>query len=222
MIVDRDKARKPLIYIFAGLFLFVIILSWLYSPLVNLLDEFFTEFLSGRNNGFLKVFFWIGANLSRPIFSFLVTLFCAFLLWGNNFKIPAAWFLFTMLGSMLADSLLTLLLQFPAPSDKPASIGRSFPSLAVLMTFLLIQFFFVIVVPEFNKRAKKVKNRTIIFMILWLILVCFAVIACQYNTIIDVFSALIFGYAWFMFSEEFYFSYARIFVKLNIFRGSWI
>ncbi len=56
MIVDRDKARKPLIYIFAGLFLFVIILSWLYSPLLNLLDEFFTEFLSGRNNGFLKVF----------------------------------------------------------------------------------------------------------------------------------------------------------------------
>ncbi|AZZ61182.1 phosphatase PAP2 family protein [Oenococcus sp. UCMA 16435] len=222
MIVDQDRARKPLIYIFAGLFLFVIILSWLYSPLLTLLDDFFTGFLSYQNNNFFNILFWIGANLSRPIFSFLLTLLCAFLLWGNNFKIPAAWFLFTMLGSMLADSILTLFLQLPAPAGKPSSIGRSFPSLSVLMTFLLIQFFFVIVVPEFNKQARKVKNRTIVFIIFWLILVCIAVIAYQYNTVTDVFSALLFGYAWFMFSEEFYYNYARIFVKLNIFRGSWI
>ncbi|MDN6900336.1 phosphatase PAP2 family protein [Oenococcus sicerae] len=222
MIVDRDRIRKLLIYIFIALFLFIAIFSWLSSPILYLIDSFTTEILSSSHNIILSILFWMGANFSRPLISFILTLICAFLLWGNNFKIPAAWFLFTMIGSMLAEMILSLITPWPLPVSKPSSIDRSFPSLAVLMTFLLIQFFFVIVVPEFNKRAKKVKNRTIAIIILWLVLVCFAVVAYRYNTISDVFAALFFGYAWFLLSEEFYYNYARIFVRLKIFRGSWI
>ncbi|MFT8878520.1 MAG: phosphatase PAP2 family protein [Oenococcus sp.] len=222
MIVDRDRARKPLIFIFVFLFLVIVLLMWRSSFMINLFDNFATRFLSQPHSFIWHVILWPAAHLSRPLIIVLFILAIAFYMWGSNFKIPALWFLLTTLTAFPIDALLTLLIHRPALAGRPVSIGKTFPSLPVLLTFLLLQFFFVLLVPEFNKKARKAKNRTITFMIFWLLLVCLSVIAFHYNSVLDVVSALLLGYAWFLFSEEVYFEYAGLFSRLKTFRGSWI
>ncbi len=222
MIVDYDKIRKFLIGI--SFILFFVIYFLLLSSFITLInfDEIFTQVFLYSYGSFFKFIFPLIGFICKPIILYIITFLFIVILWKINYKISACWLFFTIFFASLLDWFFNWSLSLVMKNGQLEGLRWNFPSLRVLISFIIIQFLFVFFIQAFGEKAKSRKNKSIFILILLMILVCFSVIFLRYGTVIDVISALLFGFAWFLTTEEIYYKYARKIRKVPIFSHSYI
>ncbi|WP_439425744.1 hypothetical protein ACKP2L_02125 [Oenococcus alcoholitolerans] len=198
------------------------ILALLSSPMLSLLDSLATNFLTKDHGFFVNTLFFLVGHLSRPYLCCLITFLFAFFLWGSNLKVAACWLMITIFSIPFFVWIFGIFLSSSSILDQPdhGAFHDGFPSSGVTMSFVLIQFLFVFFISAFKKKARSRRNRFIVFLIIWLLLVFFSNIALGYSSFIESAAALLFGFFWFLLTEESYYRLAPKLKRWNIFLSS--